>query len=311
MRAILAVLFFAAGCAPAVRADDVPPSRAPDGFWDHWGDGKAELAGYTLAQPRYGQLRSGEAVYVTVTEDFTRATRVKSDGGHGDEYPVLKLNAVRDFQTGIYDYNVLTSAFLPLEGSGPLGVPTKVSFSAQEWCGHAYEQLVVDGAKMRRTLHSYFDGEADQDDVHEVPPGGIFADALPLLVRGLTGDLVAPGQSRTLPLLPSALDRRMEHKPLKWTTATVSRTAGVADVTVPAGTLSTFSVSVVPQGGLPTIYDVEAAAPHRLVRWSGPHGERGELAGSMRGPYWSQNGEGNESLRAKLGLGATSFLAAP
>ena len=28
-----------------------------------------------------------------------------------DVYPVLKLNVVRDFQTGIYNYNTLTSVF--------------------------------------------------------------------------------------------------------------------------------------------------------------------------------------------------------
>ena len=65
-------------CAPVV-ADDVALSQAAAGFWDHWGDGSAELAGYRLTQPRYGQARRGEAVFVTVTEEFTRATRVKSD----------------------------------------------------------------------------------------------------------------------------------------------------------------------------------------------------------------------------------------
>jgi hypothetical protein len=299
------------GCAASVQAEDVAPSQAPSGFWAHWGDGKAELAGYRLAQPRYGVVRRGEAVHVTVTEDFTRASRVKSDGGHRDEYPVLKLNAVRDFQTGIYDYNVLTSAFLSLDGSSPLGVPTKVSFSAQEWCGHAYEQLVVDDGAMRRTLHSYFDGEADKDDRHDVPAGGVFADALPLLVRGLVGDLVKPGETRTVPFLPSALDRRLTHRPLKWTTATLRRSRDAEEVTVPAGTFSTYTVLVTPTGGVATTFWIEETAPHLLVRWRRPDGEEGELTGVMRSAYWMQNGEGMESLRAKLGLGPPSFPARP
>ncbi len=297
------------GGAAVVQADDVAPSAAPAGFWDHWGDGRAELAGYRLVQPRYGEARRGEAVLVTVTEDFTRAARVKSDGGHGDEYPVIKLNEVRDFQTGVYDYNVLTSAFLPLDGSAPRGVPTKVSFSAQEWCGHAYEHLIVDGATMRRTLHSYFDGEADEDDRHDVPAGGIFADALPLLVRGLVGELLAPGETRTVPFLPSSLDRRLGHRPLAWTTAELRRSARPADVEVPAGTFSTFTVEVAPAGGPSATYWVEAAAPHRLVKWARSDGEEAVLTGVFRGAYWSQNGEGGEALRTKLGLGTPAFLA--
>ncbi len=308
-RFAVALSLLLAGCAPSVQAEAVAPSAAPPGFWEHWGDGRAELAGYRLVQPRYGEARRGEAVLVTVTEDFTRAARVKSDGGHGDEYPVLKLNEVRDFQTGVYDYNVLTSSFLPLDGSGALGVPTKVSFSAQEWCGHAYEHLIVDGARMRRTLHSYFDGEADKDDRFEVPAGAVFADALPLLVRGLTGELVGPGATRAVPFLPSALDRRLRHRPLAWTTAVLSRGAAPVEIAVPAGTFAAYVVTVAPEGGPEARYWVEASPPHRLVRWTRATGEEAVLTGVFRSPYWAQNGEGGEELRAKLGLGTPAFLA--
>ncbi len=33
------------------------PAAAADAFWAAWGDGKAELDGYQLKQPRYGQPR--------------------------------------------------------------------------------------------------------------------------------------------------------------------------------------------------------------------------------------------------------------
>src|SRR4051812_35432527 len=107
-----------------------------DEFWQHWGDGKAELDGYALTQPRYGEKREGTAVLVFVTEDFSDSLRVKADPGKhppSDVYPVLKLNFIRDFQTGIYDYNVMTSTFLKTEDHF---APVKISFSSQEWCGH-------------------------------------------------------------------------------------------------------------------------------------------------------------------------------
>src|SRR5207249_3206702 len=101
--------------AQRARADEL---RAD--FWSTWGDGKAELDGYALTQPRYGELRAGTAVLIFVTEDFSDSARVKADPGKhpaSDVYPVLKLNFVRDFQTGIYDYNVMTSTFARVDRS--------------------------------------------------------------------------------------------------------------------------------------------------------------------------------------------------
>src|SRR5213082_2862718 len=106
-----------------VASPQASPAAPPGGlefgdeFWKHWGDGKGELAGYDLTIPRYGQSRKGVAVTVFVTETFSNSLRVKSDPGHhpkSDEFPVMKLNLVEDFATGIYDYNLLTSSFVAL-----------------------------------------------------------------------------------------------------------------------------------------------------------------------------------------------------
>jgi len=100
------------------------PRYAPTGgvvvnaeFWKTWGDGQAELAGYDLTYPRYGQLRKGVAVTIFVSETFSNQLRVKADEGKhpaSDRFPVMKLNLVQDFQTGIYDYNNMTSVFTAL-----------------------------------------------------------------------------------------------------------------------------------------------------------------------------------------------------
>src|SRR5947209_7611453 len=130
MRVALLTLALAAASSSA-RADE---------FWKFWGDGKAELDGYALTEPRYGAPREGKAVLIFVTEDFSDSLRVKADPGKhppSDVFPVLKLNFVRKFQTGIYDYSVLTSTFARTEL--PAWPVVKVSFSAQEWCGHVYQ----------------------------------------------------------------------------------------------------------------------------------------------------------------------------
>ncbi|MEO0604887.1 MAG: hypothetical protein AAF211_25875, partial [Myxococcota bacterium] len=176
MRTVISTLF-ALACSPASEAAE--PGRVSADFWDHWGDGRAELSAYRLATPRYGQSRSGQVTLVFVTERFTEAQRVKSDGGHGDEYPILKVNEVRDFQTGIYDYNVMTSTFLRLDGGAPWGEPVKVSMSMQEWCGHVYEHVLPMRDQLAWTQHSYFDGEGDRVVDLGRREAGVHADALP------------------------------------------------------------------------------------------------------------------------------------
>ena len=310
--AAVSILLVAAGCTAEARshrgATAGDRSLAPAGFWEHWGDGQAELSGYRLRQPRYGEVREGEAVLVVVTETFTHAQRVKSDGGHPDEYPVLKLNEVRDFQTGVYDYNVMTSAFLPLSGEVPRGLPARVSFSMQEWCGLTHADLIaqyalghpIEGLQLRGS--SYFDGEAQADRLLDAPAGGLVADAMPLLVRGLVGPLLAPGEQRAVPYLPRLADSRMQHRPLDWQQATLSRSAESEPVTVPAGTFSAHTVTLEVDGGQTWRWQVEDSPPHRLVRWTGPDGEEGALTGSTRLRYWEQHDNGHEALRETLGL---------
>src|SRR5713101_3731013 len=209
-------------------------------FWKRWGDGKGEVSGYDLTFPRYGELRKGVAVVVFVTETFSNSARVKSDPGKhpkSDEFPVMKLNLVQDFSTGIYDYNLLTSAFValaPVNGR-PAGSATKISFSSQEWCGHTFQQLLFDGSAIRATSHSYFDGEADRQNQLDLPAEGVGEDELLLWARGMAAPRLAPGQSRQVPFLSSLQWSRQQHTPLSWGRATLTRTAHQQQVSVPPG----------------------------------------------------------------------------
>jgi hypothetical protein len=262
---LAAIVALVAGLQPA-------PARADD-FWQRWGDGKAELDGYALTQPRYGQLHRGTAVLIFVTEDFSDSLRVKADPGKhppSDVYPVLKLNFVRDFQTGIYDYNLMTSTFLKTEAAF---APVKVSFSSQEWCGHVYQQLLSRGGKLVGEAHSYFDGEADAPLELPLLPDGILEEQIPVLVRGLRGDFLSPGASRTLPFLPSAL-----------------------------GPVTAYTVTVEERNGPTTTWTVEAQAPRRLLGWQSSTKEAGRLLGSARLPYWQLHDLGGEKYLKMLGL---------
>ena len=276
-------------------------------FWKHWGDGKGELSGYDLTTPRYGQLRKGIAITVFVTETFSNSLRVKSDPGRhpkADEFPVLKLNLVEDFATGIYDYNLLTSVFVALSpvNGRPAGAPTKVAFSSQEWCGGVWSQLLFDAGSVRSVLHSYFDGEADQSRTVAVPPDALSEDALLLWARGLAAPLVRPGERREAQLVRSLESARMNHKPVDLQRAVLSRDTAASRVTVPAGTFDVGRATVEVAGGLTWKFWVETAAPHRIIEWESSDGGKASLLGSDRLEYWNLHGEGQESFLGRLGL---------
>jgi hypothetical protein len=288
-------VFAVLGCLAATAA-------SADDFWAHWGDGRAELNGYRLTQPRYGAARPGTAVLIYVTEDFSDSLRVKADPGRhpeSDVYPVLKLNEVRDFQTGIYDYNVMTSVFARVAPGWPLA---KLSFSSQEWCGHVWRQLVPRDGKLQDVSHSYFDGEADAKGELPIPPEAVYGDMLPILLRGWRGAYLEPGASRSVPYLPSALAARLAHRPLAWGRATIRREAETRSESVPAGSFEVVVFTVSEEGGPTTTFMFESQAPFRLVRRFDDAGEEALLLGSARLPYWVLNRPGSEKHLELLGL---------
>ncbi|MBO3116545.1 septum formation inhibitor Maf [Winogradskyella sp. DF17] len=127
-------------------------------FKAYWYNGEAEISSYKLEQARYGEIRNGHAVLVFVTEDFLPDTQVKADTYSDDNIPVLKLNATKNFNTGIYPYSIMQSTFYPVVNTGHA---LKISTSIQEWCGQVYAQLNNRKAFEIKS-HSYFQGEADK-----------------------------------------------------------------------------------------------------------------------------------------------------
>lgn len=316
--ALVLLACFSAGVSRTAGSPDptavAPASPAPgpglsfgDDFWKRWGDGRAELASYDLTFPRYGELRRGTAVTVFVTETFANSVRVKSDSGRrpkSDEFPVMKLNLIQDFPTGIYDYNMMTSAFValaPVNGR-PAGSTTKVSFSSQEWCGDTYAQILFDAASARLVSHSYFDGEADETRVLPVPADALDGDALLLWARGFAAPPLDRGERREVRLVKSLRTSRLAHKPVEVGKATLSRQAAPARVTVPAGTFSVERRTVEIAGGPTWTISVETAEPHRIIQWETSDGEQASLLASDRLQYWKMHGERDQSALRRLGL---------
>jgi len=297
-----------------------------DAFWKLWGDGHAELAGYDLSYSRYGELRRGTAVTIFVSETFANNPRVKhEDPGRGESetVPVMKLNLMQDFPTGIYDYNLMTSAFVALAAANglPAGRPTKVAFSSQDWCGQVYSQLLFDSGVTRFESHSYFDGEANQERALDAPENGVAEDALLLWARGMTAPLLEPGQRREVKLLRSLELSRLGHLPPAWENATLSRSDRIRTIVVPAGEFEVDELGVAvsssstnrsyppthPRIELPSrtwTFYVEHAPPYRVIKWERDDGTSAELLASSRLQYWALHGPGFETELKKLGLKA-------
>jgi len=289
----------------------VPASAAAgpfgDDFWKHWGDGRAELAAYDLTYPRYGELRHGTAVAIFVTETFSDEARVKADPGvhpSSDEYPVMKLNLVQDFPTGIYDYNLMTSVFVALEPrhGREAGAPSKVSFTSQDWCGHVFHQLLTDEKSLRHEMRSYFDGEADRNETIPYPADALLEDSIFHWARGLAAPFLAPGEERDVSLLRSVGGSRMRHVPLDWLPARVSRSEVTWELQVPAGTFEVETLRVDVGGDRSWTFSVEKAHPRRIVHWEASDGRRAELLGSTRTKYWERHGTSDIAALDELGL---------
>lgn len=271
-------------------------------FYAHWGDGKAELSSYKIVQPRYGELREGYGVMIFVTEDINRQTLIKVESPTPDEdrLYVLKLNNVLKFTTGLYDYSVMTSVFSQVEGGNHPFAARKISLSAQEWCGHVFDEALLRDGKIQGHINSYFESEGRRD--YQLKPSGAFEseDNLLIKARELQEPFMAIGEERAMAMLPSLWSLRMAHQRHAIVEGRV-RKGGVEMVEVAGDSLAAI-------GWVWTVADrqrklwTERAYPHRILQWEDSDGGRGELLRTIRVPYWELHGNGDEVYRRELGI---------
>ncbi len=300
---LLAPLACAPSAGPAATAgggyaDAARPATSPEaepGFADQWYAGVAELNAYDLEQVRYGEVRRGSAVLIFVTEDLDRGTQVKLDAPPArpeDAVKVLKLNAARDFETGIYAYHTLQSVFTPVRlHEDPATL--KVSTSSQEWCGHVYQQLNREENGFRSTLHSYFQGEADAVDA---VPDVLLEDEVLNRIR-LAPETLPTGSFEAL---PSTLDLRLLHEPVR---------PVPAEARFEPGERVSRYVLTYPGRGVEWRVEYTTAFPREILGWEKELRQGGRTLTTRarrraveRLPYWRLNGVSDSTYRRALGL---------
>ena len=285
--------------------------HANDDFWQHWGDGKAELSTYKLKTPRYGEIREGHAVFIFVTENISRTTRIKVESKRvpkNDRVPVLKLNRIEKFTTGIYDYSLMTSVFSAVEkeqGNAYLS-PMKISFTSQDWCGHLFSMLLPLGNSAEFTQNSYFEAEGDQKLKIELPQNVMYEDNFPIWIRELRGQNLAKGASRTVKIIPRMWDLRRRHSEIAVVDAAVKKEPGSA-MQLEGKKVATWKWTL-KIGDRSETFWVEQLYPRRIVKFQSSDGTVGELLETRRLPYWSLHDRKHDYLRAefKLNHGFTS-----
>ena len=284
---------------PIIQVSD--PS--PDAFSAYWYPNGAELSRFDLRQARYGEYHTGDAVMVFVTEALNRHTQIKADRPGPQNIPVLKLNAVRKFQTGIYPYSTMTSVFSPLETNTTTLLPLKISTSVQEWCGHVFMQLNREEAGWHFVLRSYFESDGDRDDRFDP----VFPeDALWNLIR------IAPSRlpQGAVTILPGTLFSRLEHRRLQPQRAQVRLQASSRQGAEGKDLLQyTLSMPDVPRR---LVIWFEAVFPHRIEGWE-EHGRtpsgkvmvtRAHRTHLLMLDYWNHHANRDRALRRRLGLEA-------
>ena len=266
---------------------------ARDSLQSYWYNNEAEISSYQLKQYRYGESRIGKAVLVYVTEPFSEKTNTKADLPNKNNIPVLKLNATKNFLTGIYPYHIMTSTFFPFnKGKHSL----KMSFSAQEWCGHVYMELKNDKKEFKLQTHSYFEGESTK----EVNiPKAILEDDLWSMIR-LYPDKLPTGR---LQVIPSATYIRLSHKEFKPYEC-------VLNIQKKNHSITSYTINY-PTLNRTLLIRFESEFPYKILHWkesittpnkNGVHVTSGTILKTIKTDYWNKNSVSDESLRKELEL---------
>ena len=273
-------------------------------FENHWYDGNAELATYRIEEMRYGELREGIRIMVFVTEPMQLSTHIKPDTKlPGDEQiAVIKLNDLMKFPTGVYDYSIMSSTFSAVEKKGdiPPMSAMKVAFSGQEWCGMVFERYVRKNEEFSGELFSYFESEGEQQFSIPLDNGPVPEENLWILIREMKGRFVKSGQSRRLPLVPSAWHRRKSHTPVRVVEATVTK----SEPTKISTAIGAFDAHEFEWGyeNHSTSVLVEKAWPHRILSWKERDGSHGSVMSVRREPYWRIHDNDDLHVRDSLAL---------
>lgn len=282
------------------RAGGTDNFTVPQNFRDYWYNGQAEISRYQLNQAQYGAVNPGEAVLIFVTEDFRTDTQVKLESDAKERATsVLKLNSIRRFVTGIYDYSLYSSVFTPIN-TKKYGHSLKVTMSSQDWCGQVYNQLNLNGNQYDVLVRSYFEKNATEDFKID---GTWLEDEIWTRLRMAPDELPQSEAS----VIPAAYAARLAGQKLEPQQAigTLTRYAGNSFT---GKSLRQYSLRY-PGAKRELRIVFENAFPHSIAGWEETYPSGGKVMTTratktqqIRSDYWSRAAPGDTTLRNQLGV---------
>ena len=279
-------------------------TEEPKDFNGYWYAGEAEITSYKLEQARYGEIHSGEAVLVFVTEPFSKSKQVKLDNWRdesADNVSVMKLNMTKKFLTGIYPYSMMVSTFTPVSYDQYPDL-FKVTTSSQEWCGHTFMQLNHEEKNYRLRGFSYFESEGDFD--FSVPTV-ILEDELWTRIR-FNPESLPLGE---IEILPSTFYLRLRHQEAK----PQSATASVLNVHESEYSDSPHQIYTLEYKNRKLSMFYQTDFPFTILGWEETYMSgfgkperlttKAKRINTIKSAYWGKNSNKDRELRKELGLG--------
>lgn len=299
------ILSFVA-CAPSNSQNRKVESKTvekPGDFNDYWYAGEAEITSYKLEQARYGEIHSGEAVLVFVTEPFSKSKQVKLDNWRDkseDNVNVMKLNMTKKFLTGIYPYSMMMSTFTPVSYD-QYPDPFKVTTSSQEWCGHTWMQLNLQEDNYRLRGFSYFESEGDVD---KRVPNVILEDELWTRLR-FNPENLPLGK---IEIFPSTFFLRLRHQETKPLAANASK----LEVHTSEYSDEPHSIYILEYENRKLSIYYEQEFPFTILGWEETYMSgfgnperlttKAKRMSTIKSAYWEKNSNKDREIRKELGL---------
>jgi hypothetical protein len=229
-------------------------------------------------------------------EDFSKNKQVKLDNPYNagdDKLNVLKLNQSIKFNTGIYPYSLMMSAFNPTDVNNYKHA-VKVTGTMQEWCGMAFFQLNNRNDKYEAEQRSYFEQEGDNNISMDI---ALLEDELWNMIRLAPGKLPVGEQN----ILPGCLYLRLSHKPIETVKAKLSLEEN--------GATKTYMIEY-PSLNRKLSITFETVFPYKITAWTDTYpGIDGKVLTTtaiknkeMMLDYWSKHTNADAGLREDLGL---------
>ena len=282
------------------QAGTTSNSIISDDFKNYWYAGNAEVSSYNLLQNRYGEERTGKAMMIFVTEDFSKNKQVKLDNpdeAGADKVNVLKLNMTKNFVTGIYPYSMMLSAFTPID-IDQVPHTLKATMTAQEWCGQVFSQVNLKHKNYVITGHSYFEKEGDESLNLKV---AWLEDELWNRIR-LDPQSLPVGE---VEMIPGLFFSRLSHVALKSEKAICSKEE--------SNDLVMYIVKY-PSNKRSLNIEFEKSFPHRIKGWTETQEQNGKtyattatLDKQIITDYWTKNKNEFLYLRDSLGLSHQNY----